>query len=196
LKNPEDDILEFIIKFFCDIFEVKTNYRGYKFARYTDSWLSEIGLSHGSKDEAKTARTTKRLQELLISSFGERIKAEAPVAENMTLRFDLPDNSMIKEIDSSKLQAFDILDMETGCAFEISLADAYAEFFKDVLKALLDARVKKLYLCMRNHNYKGAGKSGYIRVVSSQMIQQYILLSKLYKLDVHLVDLFPECNAS
>lgn len=125
---------------------------------------------------------------------GERIKTEAPVAEGMTLRFDTINGREEIKIDSSKLQAFDILDLETGTAFEISLSDAFAEFFKDVLKALLDSRVKKLYICMRNHNYKGAGKSGYIKVASSEMVQQYISLARLYKLDIFLVDLFPECK--
>ncbi|MDP2806706.1 MAG: hypothetical protein Q8O74_01050, partial [bacterium] len=63
-----------------------------------------------------------------------------------------------------------------------------------VLKALLDSRVKKLYICMRNHNYKGSGKSGYIKVATSEMVQQYISLARLYKLDIILVDIFPKCN--
>ena len=111
----------------------------------------------------------------------------------MTLRF-ASDNLGNINIDSKKLQAFDILDTETGMAFEISLSDAFAEFFKDVLKALLDSRVKQLYVCMRNHSYKGSKKSGYLKVKDSQMVQQYITLVKLYKLDIFLVDLFPECN--
>lgn len=122
------------------------------------------------------------------------MKAEAPVAENMRLRFGGTKEEGSREIDSSKLQAFDLLDEVSGAAFEISLADAFAEFFKDVLKALLDSRVKKLYLCMRNHIYKDAGKSGFIKVASSAMVAQYILLAKLYKLDIVLVDLLPECN--
>ncbi len=92
--------------------------------------------------------------------------------------------------------AFDILDRESGCAFEISLADAFAEFFKVVLKALLDSRVKKLYFCMRNHNYQGAGKSGFIKVNDSPMVKQYITLARLYKLEIILMDIFPECNSS
>lgn len=112
----------------------------------------------------------------------------------MTLRFDAEGKSDEVKIDSSKLQAFDIFDTETGTAFEISLSDAFAEFFKDVLKSLLDSRVKKLYICMRNHDYKGAGKSGYVKVASSAMVQQYISLARLYKLEILLVDLFPACN--
>lgn len=112
----------------------------------------------------------------------------------MTLRFERINGMSEEKIDSSKLQAFDILDTGTGVVFEISLSDAFAEFFKDVLKALLDSRVKKLYLCMSNHNYKGSKKSGYIKVKDSEMVNQYRLLAKLYKLDITLVDLFPECN--
>ena len=84
-----------------------------------------------------------------------------------------------------------MLDETTGAAFEISLSDAFAEFFQDVLKALLDSRVKKLYLCMRNHIYKDAGKSGFIKVASSAMVGQYVLLAKLYKLDIVLCGLAP-----
>jgi len=118
----------------------------------------------------------------------------------MSLRFltnlagqDIPD---VKEekIDFRKFQAFDILDLETDSAFEISLSDAFAEFFKDLLKALLESRVKTLYSCARNHKYLGSRKSGFIKVRDSSMVQQYIALAKLYKLDVLLFDLFPRCN--
>ncbi|MCD6163507.1 MAG: hypothetical protein J7K40_13990 [candidate division Zixibacteria bacterium] len=146
------------------------------------------------RDEAKTSRTTKKLQEIIKERFKTRVNVEAPVAEGMTLRFDALNESKETKIDSSKLQAFDILDLDTGTAFEISLSDAFSEFFKDVLKALLDSRVKKLYICMRNHDYKGAGKSGYIKVASSLMVNQYIILARLYKLEIILIDLFPECN--
>ena len=192
--KPEEQILNEITKFFSNIFEVHVNEKGYKYASYKEDWLKEINLNRNSSDEAKTAQTTKKLQQYLKEKFGERIKIEAHVAEGMTLRFDTLDGRDKLKVDSSKLQAFDILDLETGAAFEISLADAFAEFFKDALKALLDSRVKKLYICMRNHNYKGAGKSGFIKVATSPMIQQYISLAKLYKLDIILVDLFPECN--
>ncbi len=116
----------------------------------------------------------------------------------MTLRFKGEETKDF-ELDHSKLMAFDILDLQTGCAFEISLSDAFAEFFKVVLKGLLDSRVKKLYLCMRNHNYKttkhgSIGKSGYIKVASSGMVQQYIQLAKLYKLEIIIIDIFPLCN--
>jgi len=100
-----------------------------------------------------------------------------------------------ESIDSQKLQAFDILDTATNTAFEISLSDAFAEFFKDVLKSLLDSRVKTLYFCARNHLYKGAGKSGFIKVRDSAMIAQYVSLARLYKLDIKLLDLFSSCNA-
>lgn len=116
------------------------------------------------------------------------------MAEGMTLRFDSHLNKNTLKIDPSKLQAFDILDLETGSAFEISLSDAFAEFFKDVLKGLLDSRVKKLYICMRNHTYKNAGKSGFIKVASSAIVEQYMLLAKLYKLEISLIDLLPDCN--
>jgi len=193
--SKDDQILKDIIDFFSDVFEVKGE--KYKYADYRAEWLSRIGLSENWAQEASTARTTKLLQEFLKSKYEYRIKVEAPVAEGMTLRFDSEnsqsENIKIK-IDSSKLQAFDILDIEEGIAYEISLSDAFAEFFKDVLKALLDSRVKKLYLCMRNHNYQGASKSGYLKVKDSPMVQQYISLAKLYKLDIYLVDIFPECN--
>jgi len=116
----------------------------------------------------------------------------------MTLRFETSDHSGVSQreinIDSSKLQAFDILDLKNGTAFEISLSDAFAEFFKDVLKALLDSRVKRLYLCMRNHHYKGSKKSGFVKIRDSGMVNQYISLAKLYKLEINLIDLFPSCN--
>src|SRR3989338_2106875 len=179
--SKDNQILKDIIYFFSDVFEVKGE--KYKYADYKAGWLSKIGLAKNWAQEASTSRTTKLLQGFLKSKYENRIKIEAPVAEGMTLRFD-----------SENLQAFDILDMEEGCAYEISLSDAFAEFFKDVLKALLDSRVKKLYICMRNHNYKGASKSGYLKVKDSAMVQQYISLAKLYKLDIYLVDIFPECN--
>lgn len=192
--NPEENILNEIKSFFGRIFEVGKNKKGYKYANYKKSWLKNLGLSPTDADEAKSSRTTRELQNHLAKKFGSRIKAEASVAEGMTLRFDTIENKREIKIDSSKLQAFDILDLETGTAFEISLSDAFAEFFKDVLKALLDSRVKKLYICMRNHTYKGAGKSGYIKVASSEMVQQYTSLARLYKLDIFLIDLYPECN--
>jgi len=154
--KPEDDILHEIIKFFSGIFETSKNKKGYGYAIYKEVWLKKLGLRSSDADEAKSSRTTKELQKHLKEKFGNRIKPEAPVAEGMTLRFDTINGGKEIKIDSSKLQAFDILDLETGTAFEISLSDAFAEFFKDVLKALLDSRVKKLYICMRNHNYKGA----------------------------------------
>ena len=190
---PEQPILEEIVGFFADKFEVCETARGNKFAAYREEWLTQIDLNSGSPDEAKTARTVKMLQENLLGQFGRRrLKIEANVAENMQLRF--LDGVLDRVVDPSKLMAFDILDVETGCAFEISLADAFAEFFKDILKGLLDSRVKKLYFCMRNHNYSGAGKSGFVKVATSPMIQQYITLARLYKLEIILVDLFPECN--
>lgn len=193
-RQHQDDILKEILKFFKKIFEMKTTPDGYKYAEYQEVWLKEIGLSHKSADEAKSAQTAKKLQVSLKRKFGERIKTEAHVAEGMTLRFDDSRGKAPVVINSNKLQAFDILDLENGVAFEVSLADAYAEFFKDVLKALLDARVKKLYICMRNHSYKNAKKSGYIKVASSEMVCQYIELCRLYKLEIELIDLYDECN--
>jgi len=196
----EHDILNEILKFFSDKFEVRVNIRGFKYAQYKKSWLNEIGLKKDSQDEAKTAQTIKRLQERLTKKFGDkRVKIEAKVAENMKLRFEADENFGEFDIDTNKLMAFDILDLKTGSAFEISLADAYAEFFKDILKGLLDSRVKKLYFCMRNHSYRmtkggSAGKSGYIKIASSPMIKQYISLARLYKLEIILVDIFPRCN--
>lgn len=196
--QPELEILNEIINFFSDKFETKTNQRGYNYASYRLDWLEKLGLNENSSEEAITKQTVKKLQEHLLLQFGmKRIKVEAKVAENMTLRFT--DDTVLNdiEIDTSKLMAFDILDVSSGTAFEISLSDAFAEFFKDLLKALLDSRVKKLYMCMRNHNYKttkygSIGKSGYIKVSSSEMIKQYIQLARLYKLDVKLINIFPE----
>jgi hypothetical protein len=194
--NPEQDVLDEILRFFSDKFENKTNQRGYNYASYKSTWLESLGLNHSSSEEAITKQTVKKLQEHLLVQFGlKRIKTEAKVAENMTLRFTDDNIAQNFEIDTSKLMAFDILDVMTGTAFEISLSDAFAEFFKDLLKALLDSRVKKLYLCMRNHNYKttkygSIGKSGYIKVASSEMIKQYIQLARLYKLDVKLINIF------
>ena len=187
--SSENPVLEDIIRFFSTVFEVRG--KEYLYAEYNEDWLRQIGLKANSAREAISAKTTKKLQRKLTKKYGPRIKNEAKVAEGMTLRFE---SDEVVNIDVSKLQAFDILDEDTGCAYEISLSDAYAEFFKDVLKALLDSRVKKLYICMRNHKYKGSKKSGYIKVRDSAMVQQYISLAKLYKLDIYLVDIFPECN--
>jgi hypothetical protein len=193
---PDNIVLREIINFFDNALERKCKGQ-YYYAEYKNSWLKKIGLDHYSRDEAKASRTTKELQKLLISKCGKRIKTEAPVAEGMTLRFEQIGNGnkpILKQIDSSKLQAFDILDLKTGTAYEISLSDAFAEFFKDVLKALLDSRVKRLCICMRNHYYKGANKSGFARVNDSEMVQQYMSLAKLYKLDIELIDILPSCN--
>ncbi len=197
MVRTDELVLKEIKKFFATLFLLKRKNNSYAYAEYKRTWLKKINLSHRDSDEAKSSRTTKKLQWRLKHKFGNRIKIEAPVAEGMTLRFATGKvGSEVMNIDSNKLQCFDVLDIETGTAFEISLADAFAEFFKDVLKALLDSRVKKLYICMRNHNYKGAGKSGYLKVKDSAMVQQYISLAKLYKLDIYLVDLFPRCNES
>lgn len=195
INKTNEDVLDAIRDFFKRIFELKRRSDGYTYAEYKVGWLSQLGLSPSDRDEAKASRTTKKLQGHLKDKFGDRLSIEASVAEGMTLRFASDNvNSEAINIDSKKLQAFDILDIGTGTAFEISLSDAFAEFFKDVLKALLDSRVKSLCICMRNHNYKGAKKSGFLKVKDSQMVQQYISLAKLYKLDIFLVDLFPECN--
>lgn len=164
--RSEDPILESILSFFKGTFEKKAE-GDYCYAVFKDPWLNEIGLDKNGREEAMCSRTTKKLQEFLLKKYFKRIKVEAPVAEGMTLRFEKFGNGNQQreiKIDPSKLQAFDILDLETGTAYEISLSDAFAEFFKDVLKALLDSRVKKLYLCMRNHHYKGSKKSGFIKV--------------------------------
>ena len=192
----EQPIIDEILVFFQNKLERKTNDKGFDFASYKVQWLAEIGLTHTSPDESKTSRTLKQLQEALLLQFGSRrIKLEAKVGENMQLRFIDKDLNLEEIVDPSSLMAFDILDIESGCAFEISLADAFAEFFKVVLKALLDSRVKKLYFCMRNHNYQGAGKSGFIKVATSPMVKQYITLARLYKLEIILLDIFPECNS-
>ncbi len=192
--KTNDDVLTEIRSFFEQIFVLRSKNNGYAYADYKVEWLTQLGLSASDRDEAKASRTTK-LQEHLKDKFGERLSIEAPVAKGMTLRFASEDTNIESiDIDSNTLQAFDILDTETGTALEISLSDAFAEFFKDVLKALLDSRVKTLYICMRNHSYKGSKKSGYLKVKDSLMVQQYISLAKLYKLDIFLVDLFPKCN--
>lgn len=194
MENP---VLQEILAFFGNVFEVRGE--SYKYADYKSAWLDEIGLSKKNyAEEASSARTTARLQEHLRKKFGDRVKVEAPVGEGMHLRFDSLDSLEQEskfDLDTSKLQAFDVLDVETGTAFEISLSDAFAEVFKDLLKGLLDSRVKDLYICMRNHSYRGSKKSGYPKVRDSKMIQQYIMLARLYKLHVHLVDLYPECNS-
>ncbi|HXF49229.1 MAG TPA: hypothetical protein VNL73_07375 [Verrucomicrobiae bacterium] len=195
MGKSDEKVLKEVLKFFNTIFVLKRKNKNYFYAEYKTEWLKKLNLLPNDPDEAKSSRTTKKLQEFLTNKFGDHVKIEAPVAEGMTLRFATGNvDSESVHIDSNKLQCFDVLDVETGTAFEISLADAFAEFFKDVLKALLDSRVKKLYICMRNHNYKGAGKSGYIKVRDSAMVQQYISLAKLYKLDILLIDLFPKCN--
>lgn len=191
----EQPIIDEILVFFRDKLEKKTNAKGFDFAAYRNDWLAEIELTNDSPDESKTARTLKKLQDALLLQFGNRrLKLEAKVAENMQLRFIDKDLNLEEIVDTSSLMAFDILDVESGCAFEISLADAFAEFFKVVLKALLDSRVKKLYFCMRNHNYQGARKSGFIKVATSPMVKQYITLARLYKLEIILLDIFPACN--
>lgn len=187
------DVLQEISTLFEQIYECRVTPRGYKYADYTDEWLEKISCTRTSADERKSAQTTRLVQELLLKKFGnDRLKIEAPVAENMELRF--VDDIRQIEFDKTKVQCFDLLDVKNGVAFEFSLADAFAEFFKDVLKAILDSRVKRLFLCMRNHRYKGDKKSGYIKVAESPMVNQYIALARLYKLEVVLFDLCPECN--
>ena len=109
----EHDILEEILKFFSDKFEAKVNHRGFKYAQYKKAWLNELGLNKNSQDEAKTAQTIKKLQERLIKKFGDkRVKIEARVAENMKLRFEADEDFGEFEIDTTKLMAFDILDLK------------------------------------------------------------------------------------
>ncbi len=38
--------------------------------------------------------------------------------------------------------------------------------------------------------------SGFIKVNDSPMVKQYITLARLYKLEIILMDIFPECNSS
>ncbi|MCL2062911.1 MAG: hypothetical protein FWG98_00870 [Candidatus Cloacimonetes bacterium] len=197
--KPENDVLDEIISFFSNVFENKINTKNISYAEYKTSWLKELNLDVNCREETKVKQTIKKLQEHLKVQFGERrIKTEAKVAENMELRFKDNEENIDFNFDSSKLMAFDILDLFTGTAFEISLSDAFAEFFKDLLKALLDSRIKKLYLCMKNHSYNTKGgsssiaKSGYNKVVNSPMIRQYVQLAKLYKIEVNFINIFPD----
>jgi hypothetical protein len=193
--NDVADILLEISRIFSNVYECKVAPRGYRYADYTQAWLDRIGCSPESADERKTAQTTIAVQKMLVGQFGtDRLRAEAPVAENMELRFVDRETRSNTSFDKSRVQCFDLLDVRHGVAFEFSLSDAFAEFFKDVLKAILDSRVHKLYLCMRNHRYKGDKKSGFIKVSESPMVNQYITLARLYKLEIVLFDLCPECN--
>jgi hypothetical protein len=199
--KPEQDIIDEIILFFSKVFENKENTKGVIFANFKTSWLEELGLNADTSEEAKVKQTVKKLQEHMSAQFGiKRIKVEAKVAENMELRFKDIEGDNCFDFSSSKLMAFDMLDIATGTAFEFSLSDAFAEFFKDLLKALLDSRVKKLYLCMRNHNYNIKGgkssisKSGYNKVIDSPMIKQYVQLARLYKIEVNFINIFPNNN--
>lgn len=97
--GPELEVLNEIIKFFSDKFETKTNQRGYNYASHRLDWLIKLGLNENSSEEAITKQTIKKLQEHLLLQFGmKRIKIEAKVAENMTLRFsdeDLQNNKVV-----------------------------------------------------------------------------------------------------
>ena len=127
----EQPIIDEILKFFSDKLELETNAKGFVYAAYKADWLEQIGLNSGSPDESKTARTLKKLQETTLLEFGKkRIKLEARVAENMQLRFIDRDLNLEEIVDTSSLMAFDILDLESGCAFEISLADALPSSLK------------------------------------------------------------------
>ncbi len=193
MVKQEHPIAKDIRDFFQNILVLRK--RGsYKYAEYSDPWLGRIGLSKNYARESAASKTTKELQKILKDKYGDRVKVEAQVGEGMSLRFQTDKVVSDQEIDFKKFQAFDILDLETNTAFEISLSDAFAEFFKDVLKSILDSRVKTLYFCARNHKYKGSKKSGFIKVRDSNMIQQYIALARLYKLEIILFDLFPKCN--
>ena len=195
MVKQEHLIAKDIRQFFQRILILK-KHGSYKYAEYSDSWLHQIGLSKNYARESAASKTTKELQKILKDKYADRVKVEAQVGEGMSLRFQTDMAVSDQEIDFKKFQAFDILDLETNTAFEISLSDAFAEFFKDVLKSILDSRVKTLYFCARNHKYswKGSKKSGFIKVKSSNMIQQYIALARLYKLEIILFDLFPKCN--
>ena len=186
--TKDEKILRDILAFFKKnkVFEQKRE-SGQVYAAYSKKWLKKLlekDDKHKLREEATTARTTKKLQAYITHKYPEMV-SEAHVAEGMTLRFKTKGENL--GIDYKKMQCFDLLDEETGAAFEISLSDAFAEFFKDVLKALLDSRVKKLYILMREHTYKGANKSGFSKVNDSPMVKQYITLAKLYKLEIKLV---------
>jgi|GEM_PF-1036085 len=199
IPKPDKPLVSDIQRFFADVFRAevyKDKGKEYRYAEYRKTWLRSLGLDRKAAPETIASRTTKKLQEILEKKYKGRIKKEALVAEGMTFRFEpLEGIADTREGDeASKYSKFDILDTETGSVYEISLSDAWHEFFKDVLKALLDARVKRLYICMRNHKYKGYKKSGYIKVRDSVMVQQYISLARLYKLDIYLIDICPACN--
>ena len=118
----EQPIIDEILKFFSDKLEPETNAKGFNYAAYKTDWLEQLGLNSSSPDESKTARTLKKLQDTVLLEFGKkRIKLEARVAENMQLRFIDRDLNLEEIVDTSSLMAFDILDLESGCAFEISL---------------------------------------------------------------------------
>lgn len=193
MVKKEHPIAKDVRDFFSDILFLR-KHGSYRYAEYKDSWLHQMGLSKNSAKESAAAKTTKELQKFLQNKYGNRIKVEAQVGEGMSLRFETDPTVEQQDIDFRKFQAFDVLDLETNTAFEISLSDAFAEFFKDVLKSILDSRVKTLYFCARNHKYKGYKKSGFIKVRDSKMIHQYIALARLYKLEIVLFDLFPKCN--
>ncbi len=124
---PEQDILDEILEFFSDKFEVKTNRRGFKYAAYKKSWLNKIGLNENSQDESKTKQTVKKLQEHILHQFGaKRIKIEANVDENMTLRFkgeefveafeksNITFQDIVSEYNRSKTQEKDVKTISKG----------------------------------------------------------------------------------
>jgi len=75
MKN--DPILKDIVSFFEEILLKKGNGK-YYYAVFKNSWLKEIGLDKNSAEEAICSRTTKKLQEVLVEKYRDRIKSKPP----------------------------------------------------------------------------------------------------------------------
>lgn len=174
--EPSDEMLIKAVQNFCSerVFQRKKLDSERHVDVYRESWLSDLQKLGGPNlSEEKISRlTTKRIQNHVtqIFSFVQAEKA-------------------IPNTESNAL--FDLWNPKSRSAYEVCLGAIKNEFEKDVLKALLDQEVIKLYIFHREYT---AGKQNVVygaRWFEHPAQRDVIKLVRTFKLEVIPVPLCP-----
>jgi|GEM_PF-2885054 len=132
----EKQVIEFIQEYFeKNVFHRTKTASGKEKDDWKPSWLKKI--SNPKSKNIRTNRTIKKIQEELKKIHGVDIEIEARL-KNITGRV----------ISGHK---FDLFIPSENTAIEICLGNIKNEFEKDILKGMLDYRVKKLYIFNREY---------------------------------------------
>ncbi len=132
----EKHVIEFIQNYFeKNVFDKKKTASGKIKNEWKPSWLTKIG--DPSSKNIRTNLTIKEIQEELKKIHGVDIEIEAQLRDKFG-----------RAISGHK---FDFFLPSENTAIEICLGNIKNEFEKDILKGMLDYRVKKLYIFNREY---------------------------------------------